>query len=736
MKRGHESPKQLLETESEHADTESILVVLCSKSIFSCVFYDPAETRTVFVLYSTIRDGYTSLVKTILLQEQPDTVITHCGSETELLESLEEERYTRQTLVVSYRDYTHGTPEIEAKVSSILSEEKKNRTAQCCVRALLNSLDRAGRVFPDRSREMKMAEHLILDTETLYSLDVFAKGRDAEASQKPSCIFDLLKKTRTRIGAQVLRRWLARPLKDIAEIKKRHDGIEWLRKETQKSSFIRERLSALSGFSVSFLYQQAVPSAAQFKKTAQFIEGLFSIRKTLAENIDGEYLRSPVPDLLPLCDEILSTVDFEESSRHGRCCVRGGVSSVLDGLKDRLGLLPDLFSQAGEEFASSLGIAGDVRVVYYPHVGCLVGVPSGEEEELVGKRLEFVFRTPVESFFKADQMRVLDADIGDVYGEIVDAETDVVQRLFERVREFKEELIAGVEFVGEIDGLQSFEEASRTYTRPTVTNRREIVLVSSRNALQEACADGEFVPNTVEITEERPTMFLTGPNGSGKSVVLRQIGQAVILAQAGCFIPAEAGSIIGVADNLFTRIKTKDTVTEGRSTFLTDILQAKRAVCCSTPQSLVLLDEFGKGTKLENGIGLYCSILFYLTRNKTRTVAVSHFLEIIHNGFLSGISLQVCFSRMAFAKNSDGISYLFRLEEGVSTDSLGSVCGANAGLPQNVVSRYNELKAGCGVEGVFPLDSKEKKCVELFSGLKDFSKENIRRLRRILSEPR
>lgn len=312
---------------------------------------------------------------------------------------------------------------------------------------------------------------------------------------------------------------------------------------------------------------------------------------------------------------------------------------------------------------------------------------------------------------------------------ILDREIEILHELVQYVLGFEELLTTASDICGELDSLLALAQGALQHqlTRPSVTRRNVIQIKGGRHILQ-ALTVPSFVANDTflvggpgevdiepthryedgvqmdQIFEESsplegPSMIvLTGPNFSGKSVYLKQVALIVYMAHIGSFVPAE-GACIGLTDKILTRISTRESVSKMQSTFMIDLQQMSFALQMATCRSLLLIDEFGKGTNPNDGAGLACGVLEYLLSledERPKVVAATHFHEIFANGFLpSRPSVEFAHMEVQVDKTAqvleDQIAYLYNYRKGRSASSFGTICAAMNGIPEPIVQRAEEL---------------------------------------------
>ncbi|KAJ6257392.1 hypothetical protein Dda_8281 [Drechslerella dactyloides] len=427
-------------------------------------------------------------------------------------------------------------------------------------------------------------------------------------------------------------------------------------------------------------------------------------------------------------------VDFEESKYHGRVCVKAGVNGQLDHHKNTYNNFSQILTKAAEEIFESFpqdvqDLGMRPNVVYYPQLGYLLAVPLREDGQPVysgdtddENNWIWEFATDFAAYFKTNEMHQLNDEIGDVFNLISDMEIEILYQLQEKILEYRDILITCSDLCGELDSLLSFAQAARanSWVRPLITDRNIIQISSGRHPLQELCVQ-TFIPNNTNLQggaggdaentnsssmdeddndEEagKSMMIVTGPNYSGKSVYLKQVALTVYMAHIGSYVPAESATI-GLTDAILTRIQTKESVTKTQSAFMIDLQQVAAALRLTSRRSLLVIDEFGKGTESTDGAGLACAVaehLLQLGPEAPKTLMATHYHEIFENGFLTSHP-SLAFGHMKIllgkaAHNAQNqITYLYTLSNGRSTSSFGTVCAAMNGVEKAVVDRAEDL---------------------------------------------
>ncbi|KAL4958995.1 MutS family protein MSH5 [Aspergillus stella-maris] len=423
----------------------------------------------------------------------------------------------------------------------------------------------------------------------------------------------------------------------------------------------------------------------------------------------------------------LYQVDIDSSDEQGRAVVKSGLDRELDRMKDSYDGLNSLLKQVAVEIATTIPASFDidVNVIYFPQLGFNIAIPLTNAGDAAydgsDGGWELIFVTENRAYFKDFRMREMDEKLGDIYGLICEKEIEIVYDLAQRVLQFEKVLIEASDVCGELDSLLAMTQAVTCYNlvRPRMVEDNVINIKEGRHILQEMTVS-TYVPNDTFLvggqledqstdysrrapdalrTGSSPSMLLmTGPNYSGKSVYMKQVALIVYLAQTGSFVPAKSAEI-GIVDKILVKSNSQDSVSQIQSTFMNDLQQISFDLKHLTDRSLLLVDEFGKGTSENDGIGLAVGILEYLLSfdDAPKVIAATHFHEILENEFLrlrprlqlGHMEVRVCEDAQLAA--DEQITYLYNFRLGRSTKSFGTICAALNGINQAIVDRANEL---------------------------------------------
>ncbi|KAF2447466.1 mismatch repair protein 5 [Karstenula rhodostoma CBS 690.94] len=558
---------------------------------------------------------------------------------------------------------------------------------------------------------------------------------------------------RTPQGKHLLRQSFLRPSLNLDTIRERHDTIHTFLRPENSAPFdaivnslkstgnmrtilisLRKGIAAGVGKngkntsnSLWVSIRRFVFHALKIKESFQDILGgdRLAIRDKLLEKLEGYHLAQ-------IGRKISDLVDFDKSAEESRTVILEGVDEELDNMKRTFAGLDDLLGTVAHTMSEKLpaDFQGSLNALYFPQIGFLITVPldptTGEAvyDGNFDNPWERMFSTEDQVYFKTSEMREMDGHFGDLYGIISDREIEISHELAQYVLEYEELLTTASDVCGELDSMLALSQGARLYKlcRPKVSNDNTISIKGGRHILQELSVSS-FVPNDTSLRgtnldavdediildspsthnayarESGPSMLiLTGPNYSGKSVYLKQVALIVYMAHVGSYVPAESAKI-GLTDRILSRVTTRETVSRTQSAFMIDLQQISQALSLATPRSLLIIDEFGKGTDSSDGAGLACAVFNHLigmNSSRPKVIGATHFHEIFENGLLKASPslalghMQVQVDEQA-SELDEQITYLYNFCEGRSNSSFGTCCAAMNGVPKEIILRADEL---------------------------------------------
>ncbi|MBI4209415.1 MAG: DNA mismatch repair protein MutS [Deltaproteobacteria bacterium] len=546
----------------------------------------------------------------------------------------------------------------------------------------------------DHIRELKTyfpQRGLILDESALRNLEIL---QPAVGGERRATLLAFLDHTQTAMGGRELRKTLTYPLKDVQQINRRLDAIETLQKEVGIYRYLLERLGQiydLERLSTKFsLGNGNAQDLVAIRSTLAFIRGM---KETLL-NLSDPLIREIVNRMDPLSQlqELLARAVIDDpppSVREGGV-FREGYHIELDDLRK--------IQKGGKQWIAELERKerkrtkiGSLKVAYNKVFGYYIEVTK---PNLSWVPAEYIRKQTVSNAerFITPELKEYEEKVLHAEERILALEYDLFCELRDRVRENLSPLLATARAVGEMDVLAALTQISLRlgYVRPQVEESESLEIEEGRHPVLESFPEMKsFVPNSVRWdTKDQQILIVTGPNMSGKSTILRQTALIVIMAQIGSFVPARSARI-GVVDRIFTRVGAMDRISRGESTFMVEMSEMGNILRHATRQSLILLDEVGRGTSTFDGISIAWAIVEYLHRQiGAKTLFATHYHELAE---LPKVLSKVHNWTVAVREWNNKILFLHKLIPGVASHSYGIQVAELAGLPSSVLERAKQI---------------------------------------------
>ncbi|TJY44246.1 DNA mismatch repair protein MutS [Cohnella pontilimi] len=536
--------------------------------------------------------------------------------------------------------------------------------------------------------------YMALDAFTRRNLELTETVRDR--SRKGSLLW-LLDRTRTAMGARLLKRWIDQPLLDRDAVEQRLEAVEALHRDWMRREELRTELGEV--YDLERLVGRIAYGTANARDLNALKASLQRVPavQSLCREIGSDPL-THLADRLDTCSDISDAIeqaiaeDPPVSVREGGL-IRSGFDHKLDELREasRNGKrwIAELERQEREATGiKSLKIGFNKVFGYYLEVtkANLGSLPEGryERKQTLANAERFV--TPE---LKEKEALILEAE-----DRMVDLEYETFVRLRDEIAGKIPRLQQLAEGLSALDVLQSFAEVSaeRRYTRPEWSCGYEMRIEDGRHPVVEAVTEnGVFIANDTELTPESAILLITGPNMAGKSTYMRQVAIISIMAQIGCFVPAKRAELPFI-DRIFTRIGAADDLVGGQSTFMVEMKDIQVMTEQATERSLVIIDELGRGTSTDEGMAIAQAVIEYVHHHiKCKALVSTHFHELAHLETSLSSLRNGC---MAVKESADGVTFLRKLVPGAADSSYGIYCAQLAGLPDDIVSRAYSLLDG------------------------------------------
>ena len=527
---------------------------------------------------------------------------------------------------------------------------------------------------------------LQMDATTRRTLDILA-GPDGTAYGSLLAVLD---QTRTPMGARLLKTWLTQGLRDAARLAARYEAVQACVEDSINREEIRARLGRIGDLERVVNRLLVGPERATPRDMARLRDAL-DAAETIAAALEhlgglGIATYAPASDVRSLLAQALAATPraslAPRSDAEAGDLLATGWDSELDAL-----LTQEQQAQARiEQIVSALCLTTGIKSLQHKRdarTGQTVLTVSAIDARKVPGDWSRVIKGKEQ--YTTDQLQQLSETLIEVEAQRVDVERAAWRRLWERVAADGPQLIQLARDLAQIDVLTTLAHVAirERWTRPTIISDRVLSILNGRHPVVYRTVEG-YIPSTMALDDSTRLVVLTGPNMSGKSTLMRMVALCVVLAQMGSFVPAEAMTF-GLCDRIFTRIGAAEDIASGRSTFLVEMTEVSTINHQATADSLVVLDEVGRGTATYDGMALAQAIVEHLhTITHCRGVFATHYHHLVEMiDHLPGVA---CF-QMSVRRDGDRLIFLHTLEPGVAEGSFGIAVARMAGLPAPILAR-------------------------------------------------
>ncbi|XP_059442632.1 DNA mismatch repair protein MSH5 isoform X1 [Corylus avellana] len=576
--------------------------------------------------------------------------------------------------------------------------------------------------------EISLNNFLKLDAAAHEALQIFQIDKHPShmgigRAKEGFSVFGMMNKCVTPVGRRLLRSWFLRPILDLENLNRRLNAISFFVCSEDLMASLRETLMSVKDIPHILKKFNSPSSLCTCGDWIAFLKSVCSllhvnkifevgISETLREHLEHfnldiveEAASCITTDLAYVYELVIGVLDVNRSKEKGYgTIVKECFCDELDELRQIYEELPEFLEQLSSlERAQLPPLCKDKLdpcIVYINQIGYLMCFFGEKLDETTLEQLqdfEFAFSDldgeTKRFFYRTPKTRELDNLLGDIYHKILDMERAITRDLVSHILLFSTHLLKAVNFTAELDCFLSLALVARqnNYVRPTLTLENLLDIQNGRHVLQEMTVD-TFIPNDTKILDDGRIHIITGPNYSGKSIYIKQVALIVFLSHIGSFVPADAATV-GLTDRIFCATGSK-LMTAEQSTFMIDLHQVGMMLRQATSRSLCLLDEFGKGTLTEDGIGLLGGTInhFVTCDDPPKVLVCTHFAELFDKGCLLE-SEMIKFYTMSVLRpdnsstNIDDIVFLYRLVPGHALLSYGLHCALLAGVPDEVIKR-------------------------------------------------
>nr|XP_057941012.1 mutS protein homolog 5 isoform X1 [Doryrhamphus excisus]XP_057941013.1 mutS protein homolog 5 isoform X1 [Doryrhamphus excisus] len=731
-------------TEEEEGSSEILLSVLAQHDQVGLCFYD-CKDASINYMMDTPDNHELHLLARIIQEISPQVIITSAKQErcmTRFLQQLgSNPDYKPEVVTYPYVDFGLELGKQRLLLAHLpflpasISEQEKLAYLSSCISfdfplmlravgALLKCLDRrrVGVELEDssvgvpilhfRAYTLKGVVHINKDTYSvlqIFKSELHPSVYKLHSGEKEGfSLYGILNCCRCRFGSRLLRQWFLRPTVDLAVLRRRQEVIRFFASPRNSDSLSTLQSSLRNIRNIPTLLHRMSLSHTKVTDWQNLYKTVFSavcIRDTVRHLPQSVHLFRDISegfsdDLHHIASLISRVVDFETSVAENRFTIKPNVDPAVDEKKRQMAGLSDFLTDVARRELEHLDAnIPSCCVIYIPLIGFLLSIPrlptmvEKEDFELVG--LDFMFLSEDRLHYRSQRTKELDVLLGDLHCDIRDMEMTVMSQLQDAILERSAALYKVLNLTAELDCLMALSKASQEYgyTSPKLVNQRKISITQGRHPLLELCSP-VFVANPFESCESQGRVkIITGPNSCGKSIYLKQVGLIVFMALIGSDVPAKEAEI-GLVDGIFTCLQGRESVSVGLSTFMVDLNQMSQILNRGTGNSLVLIDEFGKGTNTVDGLSLLAATISHWLRKAPADVPhvllATNFHSLLQLGLLPTSGL---LSLLTLETETDGddLVFLYQLKEGICQCSYAANVARLAGLPANLVQRGVEV---------------------------------------------
>lgn len=669
---------------------------------FLCSIYLTSENCGVaFLDISTgeflAGEGSTEYVKNLLQSLAPSEIIFQKGRKVQfddifgnsfhlfgLEEWMFEEEFTRDLLLKHF-----GTNNLKGFG---LEEMKAATSAAGAIMHYLSETNHQKLQHLNVISALQQSNYVWLDNFTIRNLELLHSPHE-----KAITLFDILDRSITPMGARLLRRWIAMPLKEVEAINHRLEVVDYFQKYYEVGDAVKIQLKEIGD--LERLTAKVATGRIIPREIIQVKRGLTAsneIKKILSDSQNpalkniGEQLKS--------ADEIIQRIeerikeDAPVSVNKGMV-FKEGINAELDELRNIAYSGKDYLVNLQIRESEKTGITS-LKVGFNNVFGYFIEVTNSHRDKVPSEWIRKQTLTNAERYI-TEELKVYETKILGAEEKILALEVQMYEEFVQWLMQCISVMQSNAKLLAQLDCLLSFAIVAKEnqYRRPEVNNGKSITILEGRHpVIEKALAVGDhYVPNDLYLDEDdQQILVITGPNMSGKSALLRQTAIIVLMAQMGCFVPAKEARI-GAVDKIFTRVGASDNLSQGESTFMVEMNETASILNNLSERSLILLDEIGRGTSTYDGISIAWSIAEYLHEHpkfRAKTLFATHYHELNE----MALSMpRIKNFHVSVKEHGNKVIFLRKLVPGGSEHSFGIHVAKMAGMPKEVLKKANEV---------------------------------------------
>ncbi|MFA6088439.1 MAG: DNA mismatch repair protein MutS [Candidatus Woesearchaeota archaeon] len=569
----------------------------------------------------------------------------------------------------------------------------------CSSGALLNYLKETQMTNLSHINKLRyyvQSEFMNLDASTIRNLELLKNIMDGT---KRGSLLSVIDKTTTALGSRLIRNWITRPLLDVDKINKRLFAVKAFVSDSQTRQEIEQLLKSISD--IERIMGRIEYGIANARDLIALKNSLLTIPKINEHLKKNESISNAFGDIVcthdfsKLTTLLLEAIKDEPalSTREGNM-IKHNYHKELDELfaikRDGAKILHEIEKKEKEETKIP-----SLKIGYNNVFGYYIEVTSKYKDQVpanyVRKQTLSNYERYITDELKQKEEQILSAD-----EKIVELEYKLFLEVIEKTKEFTKQIQDAATNIATIDCVLSFAQVSvlNHYTMPVVSRNYELKLIDARHPVIETMQKN-YISNDCTLSLDKNIMIITGPNMSGKSSFMRQVALCALLSQIGCFVPAKEAHI-GVIDRIFTRVGAYDDLTSGQSTFMVEMNETSNIINNATENSIIILDEIGRGTSTYDGIAIAWSVAEHIINViGAKCLFATHYHQM---NKLSQMYDNVANFNVAVDENKEGIVFLHKLIEGGTDKSYGIEVARLAGLPKDVIDNAKKIMSRLELE--------------------------------------
>ena len=530
-----------------------------------------------------------------------------------------------------------------------------------------------------------------MDRFTIRNLELFSSTNEGAVT-----LIDILDNTNSPMGGRMLRRWLALPLKDVNHIRLRHQIVDEIFSDDVITNILIKEIRTIGD--LERLISKVATLRINPRECCRLKDALLSLKpiKNLCNTTNVNALRD-ILNKIDLCVSIISKIEAEISDDpplliHKGNVIKTGINKELDDLRSIQSSGKDFLNKILNKEIKNTGI-NSLKISFNNVFGYYLEVRNKYKDQVPSNWIRKQTLVNAERYI-TEELKEYENKILSAEDKIQTIESRLYNDLVLSLTEFIEPIQINANLVSQLDCLLSFSLIAKknNYCKPQVNISSKLVIKQGRHPVieQQLDAGDTYVPNDIFLDrDQQQIMMITGPNMSGKSALLRQTALIVLMSQIGSYVPANSAEI-GLVDKIFTRVGASDNISMGESTFMVEMSETASILNNLSENSLILMDEIGRGTSTYDGVSIAWAIAEYLHNHKTKakTLFATHYHEL--NEMAKEFS-RIKNYNVSVKENGKNIIFIRTLKQGGSEHSFGIHVAKIAGIPKKVVEKASKI---------------------------------------------